>query len=446
MNLKLNYGFLIPLLLSLVLLLGFLSYFLNTEYENEKQAIILESRDNAFVELFANIRGAGPVEWTRDSLGNELIVKLKKMGDSLSYSELNSSSDSSSMNGELKLLKTAKLLTVNKSSSEITAVFEKSRKTETPNFSGRIDSSIEGHLFTDTSFRIEVVAFDDGHSGMLGSSIHAPIVAPLEIWKRLVPQLLFSILLIISLGASFIMIGRSLRKERQLAGLRNDFMSNMTHELKTPVSTISVALEALSNFNAAENPQLRKEYIDISKAEVNRLSLLVDKALNISLFEQGEFVYHQQILDLNIEIQHVLSTLRIQLDQQKVVIDLTIDGHLFQVNGDKTHMTNMIHNLIENAIKYSEDLPCIDIGLQELDNFIIMTITDHGKGIESKYHNKIFDKFFRVPQGDIHNVKGHGLGLSYVKEVVHNHGGEISIMSELGKGSTFKIQFPKAES
>jgi signal transduction histidine kinase len=259
----------------------------------------------------------------------------------------------------------------------------------------------------------------------------------------MIPQLLFSLLLFGSVAAAYIMIGRNLRKEKELAHLRNDFMSNMSHELKTPVSTISVALEALSNFNAADNENLRKEYIDISKTEVERLGLLVDKALNISLFEQGRFVYNKQSLDLNVAIKSVLRTLKVQLDNQQVDLNYNSEGSHFYLMADNTHMINVIHNLIENAIKYSTKTPQIKISLSESSDYLELRVSDKGRGIAPSFQDKIFDKFFRVPQGNTHNTKGHGLGLSYVKEVISNHGGEIKVKSALGEGTTFIIYLPK---
>ena len=444
MNQTFREGFIIPLVASLLLLGGFIVYFLNSEYAKEKEAIILESRDEIFVDLFTNIRGAGPVEWTKDSLGNDVLVKFRRKNDSIISDERPILFDSLDLEFETSFLHHAEVITVDESTDSITAVF----KSEGGNVPSRLKIHKNLHKRFesdgDTMLRIEVLDFaskDYGSRSFLEGK--DPEVNPLDVWKRMIPQLLFSLLLFGSVAAAYYMISRNLRKEKELAQLRNDFMSNMSHELKTPVSTISVALEALSNFDAADNEQLRKEYIDISKTEVERLGLLVDKALNISLFEQGKFIYDKHILDLNIEIENVLKTLKVQLDNHSVELSYQNQGNNFNILADKTHIINVIHNLIENAIKYSQDSPEISIRLTEQPEHLELLVEDKGRGIAPAFKERIFDKFFRVPQGDRHNTKGHGLGLSYVKEVVTNHGGEIGVESTLGEGSSFIISLPK---
>jgi signal transduction histidine kinase len=243
---------------------------------------------------------------------------------------------------------------------------------------------------------------------------------------------------------AFYLIAKNLVREKKLSELRNAFISNMSHELKTPVSTIGVALEAISNFEAGDDPELRKEYLEISRLELDRLGLLVDKTLNISLFEQGKFVCNIQKLDIKKEIDTILQTLRISLDNLNVELKYTFNGQNFDILADQSHMSNVIHNLIENAIKYSESEANISIHIEELKDNIRISISDQGIGIPEEYQKHVFDKFFRVPTGDVHNIKGHGLGLSYVKEAVEKQNGSIHLVSELNKGSNFIILMPKA--
>ena len=437
-------GFFIPMVLSLLLLSVFIGYFLKTEYTKEKEAIIMDNRDEAFVALFTNIREAsGPVEWIKDSLGNELIVQLELTQDTL-HSEFISRQGSDTLitihGREIEEVNDFFRVEYAIESDSIRKIQAKSHD----NLRFRRSSKFN-HDTTDTAnVVLEMVEFP-GHlpkKRRILESAHAEIL-PLTIWKRMVPQLLFSFLLLGSVGMAYLMIGKSLSKEKQLSNLRNEFMSNMSHELKTPVSTISVALEALSNFNAADNKALRDEYIDISKSEVERLGLLVDKALNISLFEQGKSIYDKQNVDLNEVIKDIVKTLKVQLDNQSVSLEFLTKGSDFLIYADKTHMTNVIHNLIENAVKYSGSIPEIRIQLEEFADSVKLSIEDNGQGIPPEYQDKVFDKFFRVPQGDRHNVKGHGLGLSYVKQVIEKHDGTIKVKSGDGVGTTFLIELPK---
>ena len=233
-----------------------------------------------------------------------------------------------------------------------------------------------------------------------------------------------------------------MRQQERLTALKNDFISNITHELKTPIATVSVAIEALQNFNALQKPELTKEYLDISKNELSRLSMLVDKVLKLSVFEQKEPELKKEIIDLASLVAQVLDSMRLQFEKLGVKIAFDTEGadHTF-VEADKTHLTSVIYNLLDNAIKY--DGKNVNIQFATDQNALKMSIKDDGCGIASEYQAKIFDKFFRVPKGDIHNVKGYGLGLSYVASIVKQHGGRIEVQSVLEKGSTFSVFLPK---
>ena len=447
-------GFFIPMVLSLLLLSVFIGYFLKTEFAKERDAIIMENRDAAFVNLFTNIRSAeGPVEWIKDSLGNELIIQLDITEDTLhSMIKKTHKLDTLLTFNTLGRLEHAEVVALEYRQDSFSSTIRTTEKLPTgdfPRFRNPVNVTIDSNQ--DTTIVFDMIEFPgelkkkkgifEPHARVLRTTQDE--ISPWAIWKRLTPQVLFSLLLFGSVGMAYFMIGKSLTKERQLSNLRNEFMSNMSHELKTPVSTISVALEALSNFNAADNKALRDEYIDISKSEVDRLGLLVDKALNISLFEQGKSIYEKNNIDLNGVIEDIVKSLKVQLDNQSVNLEYVIKGNDFTILADKTHMTNVVHNLIENAVKYASEIPEVKIQLTEYPENIQLIIEDNGKGIAPEYQDKIFDKFFRVPQGDVHNVKGHGLGLSYVKQVVDKHDGTIKVKSAVGAGTSFIIEFPK---
>jgi len=261
--------------------------------------------------------------------------------------------------------------------------------------------------------------------------------------QRMMPKFLISLLIIGSVIGSFIVLARSLSRQRELTELKNDFMANMTHELKTPVSTISVALEALKDFGVGENPKLREEYMDITISEANRLGMLVDKALNISLFEKGRVHFANEEIDLKHEVLNIERTLKVYHEHHNVEFNVESIGERFMINGDKSHLVNVIHNLIENAMKYSKEKKRISVTLEELSDRIELKIQDNGIGISNADQERIFQKFYRVTKGNVHDTKGHGLGLSYVKMAVEEMRGKIKVDSIEGEGSRFILTFPK---
>ncbi len=261
--------------------------------------------------------------------------------------------------------------------------------------------------------------------------------------KGMWPQIGFSIFLFSITVLAFYYVVKSLIEQKKLAELKNDFISNMTHELKTPITTVGVALEALSSFNALQDPKRTDEYIDISQKELKRLSLLVDKVLKMALFEKKEPELKLEQIDLKLLLKEVLTSMKLHFDKYGAEHSLTIDGVNFVMEGDRVHLTSVVYNLIDNALKYSPDHPKVSISLQNHTDELLLMVEDNGVGIDKAYKDKIFEKFFRVPSGDQHNSKGYGLGLSYVASVVHKHQGDISFSSELGKGTVFTIKLPR---
>jgi two-component system phosphate regulon sensor histidine kinase PhoR len=259
--------------------------------------------------------------------------------------------------------------------------------------------------------------------------------------RKIAPQILFSIFLIAITSLSFLLIYRNLQQQNRLTALKNDFVSNITHELKTPISTVSVAIEALSNFNVLQNPAQTKEYLEISKNELNRLSILVDKVLKMSVFEQKELVLNTDNVNFRSLVESVLATMKLQFEKYQANVNFDLLGKTFTIIGDSIHLTNVVYNLLENALKYSTE-PQINVVLQENEKNLLLSIADNGMGISEEFLPKIFDKFFRVPTGNVHNIKGYGLGLSYVKNVIEHHNGTIEVNSKVGEGSTFIMRLP----
>lgn len=267
------------------------------------------------------------------------------------------------------------------------------------------------------------------------------------LFKRISLPIIFSLFLVGVTIFSFVLLYRNLLRQQRLAEIKNEFISNISHELKTPIATVGVAIEALKNFNAIHDPQKTKEYLDISSNELQRLGLLVDKVLRLSMFEKRQIELNKEDFDLKVLTQEVLDSMRLLFEKNKAVVNFTTEGNNFIINADKLHITSVIYNLLDNAIKYSKEDPVINVFLSskqdpQSQTILELKINDNGIGIAKEYDTKIFDKFFRVPTGNKHMVKGYGLGLSYVSEIMKRHMGNIYVESELGKGSTFTVNLP----
>ena len=261
--------------------------------------------------------------------------------------------------------------------------------------------------------------------------------------KKILPQLLFSLFLISLTSVSFLLIYQNLKRQQRLTELKNDFIRNITHELKTPVTTVGVAIEALNNFNALQDPDRTKEYLDISRSELNRLSMLIDKVLRMAIFEKKGLEMKLETFDLKDIVTEILASMRLQFQKQKAKVSFETKGENFVLEADRIHLTSVIYNLVDNALKYSKDNPIIELNLKNSATHLTIAIKDNGVGISPEFREKIFEKFFRVPTGDQHNTKGYGLGLSYVASVIQNHHGEIKVESELGAGSCFLLSLPR---
>ena len=262
--------------------------------------------------------------------------------------------------------------------------------------------------------------------------------------RKIAPQILLSLLLVAFTSISFLFLYRNLLAQRRLTLMKNDFISNITHELKTPIATVNVAIEALRNFDALQSPERTKEYLDISASELQRLSLLVDKVLKLSMFENKDIELQKSHFNLKELVEEVMHSMRLQFQKNKATISFKTAGEPFNIHADRLHITSVIYNLLDNALKYGGSKPEIKVELAATPQEFKLRVEDNGIGISPEYANKVFEKFFRVPSGDHHNIKGYGLGLSYAAHVVHQHGGTISVESQPGKGSAFTIKLPNA--
>jgi two-component system phosphate regulon sensor histidine kinase PhoR len=261
--------------------------------------------------------------------------------------------------------------------------------------------------------------------------------------RKITPQILFSVFLTALTLISFLLLYRALRAQQRLMDLKNDFISNMTHELKTPVATVSVALEALTHFNVLDNPKRTHEYLEIAKNELNRLALLTDKVLRASAFEKEGIDFEPELVDLQHVVPQVLGSMKLLFEKRRADVQFETEGAPFLVTGSKTHLTNVVFNLVDNALKYSDDPPTLRLRLVEQANAVVFSVADQGIGIPAEYQSRIFEQFFRVPTGNVHTRKGYGLGLNYVASVVRSHQGTIDVQSTEGKGTTFVITLTK---
>ncbi|HEY9258632.1 HAMP domain-containing sensor histidine kinase [Chitinophaga sp.] len=274
--------------------------------------------------------------------------------------------------------------------------------------------------------------------------VQATFDSPLQfILQKMIWTLLSSLLLLVLTTLCFVYMLRTILKQKRLSEVKNDFINNMTHELKTPIATVSAAVEALQNFNALNDQRKTQTYLDISKNELQRLSDLVEKVLHIAAEEKEDIELFREETDLNEVVDNILSNHQLKAGKQlQLRYDNNLAGKMVYV--DKTHLSNAINNLIDNAIKYSGEQVQLYIQTSLENGILKIKVKDHGIGIPKVYQGSIFDKFFRVPTGDLHNVKGFGLGLSYVQKIVEMHGGTIHVQSEPDKGSEFTIIIPSA--
>jgi signal transduction histidine kinase len=265
------------------------------------------------------------------------------------------------------------------------------------------------------------------------------------ILKSILAQIMFALVLLISTGAAFFFTYRNLRKQEALNTLRNDFINNISHELKTPVSTVSVALEALKTFDRKNDPSKSDEYLDIAFSEMKRLDQLISQILNTSILEDNAGYLKPEKTDLVSLTKDVLSSMQVRFDQIKAKVEFSASPEKIILNLDKLHIQGVLINILDNSLKYCRENPEIKVALEQGKSHVNLIISDNGPGIPKEYLSKVFDKFFRVPKGDIHNIKGYGLGLSFADLVMKNHSGSISVRNKNEGGCEFTLIFRREQ-
>lgn len=262
------------------------------------------------------------------------------------------------------------------------------------------------------------------------------------VWKEIGFILIASALLISVVSVCFWFAIRTILNQKKLSEMKNDFINNMTHEFKTPISNVGLALEAMQNFGMMQNPTNAEKYLEIAKKENLRLGNQVEKVLQIAVLEKDDFQLNFKPVHLHGLISEISERFKIQLAEKSGSLGLKLNAQNGLLKADELHLSNLISNLVDNAIKYSTGKPEIRIETKNTAEGVAFVISDNGIGIPKSQLKTIFDKFHRVPTGNLHNVKGFGLGLSYVSEIVSKHNGSIQVKSELDTGSKFEIFLP----
>jgi len=259
-------------------------------------------------------------------------------------------------------------------------------------------------------------------------------------------MLTIAAILILCIILSFVYTIRTILKQKKLSEMKNDFINNMTHEFKTPISTISLACQVLTDDDMLKSEALYKNYLYVISDENKRLGVMAEKILQTAVLEKGQVKLKKEPMDIHYIINEVIKNLNLQVVARGGEIIKVFNATTSIINADRLHITNVIYNLVDNANKYTQEVPRITIATESNDAGIYVSVEDNGIGISHANLKKIFDKLYRVPTGNVHNIKGFGLGLSYVKTIVEMHHGTVDVVSELKKGSKFTVYLPFGES
>jgi two-component system, OmpR family, phosphate regulon sensor histidine kinase PhoR len=260
-----------------------------------------------------------------------------------------------------------------------------------------------------------------------------------SMWLMLMASMCFILIILASFGGSFYIIYR----QKKLDELKTDFINNMTHEFKTPVATISLASQMLKNERILNDREKILNYSNIIDEENKRLSGHIENVLQVARLDRGEFKLKLETVDIHHLLNDVCDSLELRIQSENGTLVRKLEAKRTTINADVFHLTNAFHNIFDNAIKYrKEDSLKIEVYTESNNKGISIRITDNGIGISKESQKRIFEKFYRVPTGNIHNVKGFGLGLSYVKVIVDAHHGHITVESEPGEGTTFTLFLP----
>lgn len=260
-----------------------------------------------------------------------------------------------------------------------------------------------------------------------------------DVWRTLIASFISSAIVLFCFSYTVNVI----LTQKKLSEMKTDFVNNMTHEFKTPIATISLAADAMTNPSIIKNEEKIKRFARIIKQENKRMNNQVEKVLQMASLEKQDFKLHISTVNIHDVIEQAVMNARLQVEHKNGVVSTDLQATDVEIQADATHLSNIINNLLENANKYSPENPKISVHTRNVLGSVEVIVKDHGIGMSKDARKHIFDKFYRVHTGNIHDVKGFGLGLSYVKAMMTAHKGRIKVKSELGKGSSFILSFPK---
>lgn len=298
------------------------------------------------------------------------------------------------------------------------------------------------------------VRFIRSQSGSASENITKDEVLYLTVlnWKSFVKRsliwsILFAVLFTLIIVSAFYLTVYTMLRQKKLGEIKNDFINNMTHEFKTPIATISLAVDALKNEKVITSPEKLNYFSAIIKEENQRMNKQVETILKASQFEKREAEIDLKPLHVHEVIENVIDNFQLQLHDKNGEAELHLKAASDKINADEVHFTNLVNNLIDNAVKYSKDnVPImLKISTSNSGHNLVMKFEDNGIGMSRETQKRIFEKFYRAHTGNLHNVKGFGLGLNYVKSVADSHNGTVKVESVLGKGSIFTVEFPLAD-
>ena len=231
-------------------------------------------------------------------------------------------------------------------------------------------------------------------------------------------------------------------RQKRLSEIKNDFIGNMTHELKTPISTIALSSEVLSDPDIVQEPERLRSYARIIREENERLRAQVERVLQLATLDRENLHLKREEVDLHTVVHEVAGAMKLTLEERKGSLTLELQATRSVVRGDRMHLGNVVRNLLDNAIKYCTDVPVIVVRTRDRNGSFLLEVRDNGIGIRKEDLRHVFERFYRVPTGNVHNVKGFGLGLHYVKQIAEAHQGHVDATSTPGRGSTFRLELP----
>lgn len=255
-------------------------------------------------------------------------------------------------------------------------------------------------------------------------------------------QLILVAIFIIFIILAFASALYQLLKQKKISEIKTDFINNMTHEFKTPIATINLALDAIKNPKIINDNDSVLKYVKMIRQENKRMHSQVENVLQISKLEKNQLDISKEMIDVNDIIDDAVAHVSLLINDKGGYINTHLEAIQTEINGNELHLTNVIVNILDNAMKYNTNIPEIDIYTENVGNYILIKIKDNGIGMSKIVQKNIFNKFYREQKGNVHDIKGHGLGLSYVKKIIDSHHGIVYVASEKGKGSTFFIKIP----